>query len=77
MPKRGTGSGLSYTEMAREVIHPRAISHSIVHKEDKDRETMVREKTSVRHEFISERDIRRSYKTEHGRGDEAVAAEKM
>ena len=38
---------------------------------------MVREKVSVRHEFVAERDIKSSYKTEHGRGDDAVASEDM
>lgn len=77
VPKKGTGSGLSYTEMTREVVHPLSISHSIVTKEDKDGDAMVREKVSVRHEFVAERDIKSSYKTEHGRGDDAVASEDM
>ena len=77
MPKKGTGSGLSYTSQDKVLQQPLTVDHSNVHSTEMDVNTMSRKKESVRYDFKLERDVKVSWESEHGRGEDKVPLDEL
>jgi len=72
MPKRGTGLGLSYTEMPKNLQATQTAPFATVTSREMDVAQMARKKETVSFETDLARDIKPSYSTEHGRGADTV-----
>ena len=72
IPKKGTGSGLSYTSQDKVLVQPLSVAHSNVHSTEMDVSAMTRKKESVRYDVQVARDVVPSWESEHGRGEDKV-----
>ena len=72
MPKKGTGLGLPYKDTPKVLQTVSTAPFANVTPKDMDTGIMVRKKESVMFDIKLERDVKPSYVTVHGRGDDVV-----
>jgi len=72
MPRRGTGLGVSYTEIPKTLQATQSAPFANVTNREMDVSQMVRRKETVSFEINLARDVKKSYVTEHGRGADLV-----
>ena len=70
MPKRGTGLGLNYHDTPKNLQVTQSAPFATVTQSEQNVDIMVRKKETVSFEIKLERDVKVSYETQHGRGDD-------
>jgi hypothetical protein len=70
VPKKGTGLGYNATDMPKNVQVTQSIPFSNTSRSEMDTANMIRQKESVSWEIKLERDVKNTYITEHGRGND-------